>query len=172
MAIPLRRKLGKREQRSSVRLYKSWDAARGWDRLPRLQDFDLGTLEKLNGSCFLLVDGEEGGASRFRYFGHELAKEIGRDLTGRSISDVPRSSLLSHVLEHHLEVTQRQRPVGVNGRFHRPVCIKTAPAHRGGLPVSHGGATLRRLLHAGSGALRRPHRRQPLSPYSGTRPRS
>ena len=38
-----------------------------------------------------------------------MAKEIGRDLTGRSISDVPRSSLLSHLLEHHLEVTQRQQ---------------------------------------------------------------
>ena len=90
--IPLRRKLGKREQRSSVRLYKSWDEARGWDRLPRLQDFDLGTLEELGGSCFLLVDGEEGATSRFRYFGRELGKEIGRDLTGRSISDVPQLS--------------------------------------------------------------------------------
>jgi hypothetical protein len=94
--IPLRRKLGKREQRSSVRLYKSWDEARGWDRLPRLQDFDLGTLEELGGSCFLLVEGEEGAASRFRYFGRELAKEIGRDLaaaeTGRGQRPVPSPS--------------------------------------------------------------------------------
>lgn len=103
-----------------MRLYKNWDSARRWDRLPRLRDFDFAVLEELGRSCFLLVAGEEGEASRFRYFGRDLASEVGRDLTGHSLSDVPRSSLLSRVLGHHLEVTRRQRPAGANGRFHSP----------------------------------------------------
>lgn len=116
-AIHLLASLGKSERRSSLRLYKHWDAARNGASLPKLPDFDLTLLQELGASCFLIVTEPGDGAPSFRYFGRNLAAEIGRDLTGRAISDAPASSLLSRVLGHYVEAMQQHKPVGINGRF-------------------------------------------------------
>jgi hypothetical protein len=109
--------LNKSERRSSLRLYKHWDAARGQAALPKLPDFDMSLLEELGDHCFLLVVGQGEGQPAFRHFGRELAGQIGRDLTGCAISDAPSPSLLARVLGHYVEATQRRKPVGVSGRF-------------------------------------------------------
>jgi hypothetical protein len=109
--------LGRSERRSSLRLYKHWDAARNGAALPKLPDFDLTLLQELGASCFLMITEPGEGAPAFRYFGRNLAFEIGRDLTGRPISEAPASSLLSRVLGHYLEAMQQHKPVGINGRF-------------------------------------------------------
>jgi hypothetical protein len=105
------------ERRSSLRLFKHWEAARGAASLPNLADFDLSLLEELGDSSFLLMLGEFADQPTFRYFGRDLTRQIGHDLTGRSIADVPAASLLARVVGHYLEAIQQQKPVGVNGRF-------------------------------------------------------
>jgi hypothetical protein len=112
--------LNKSERRSSLRMYKHWEAARGAATLPRLADFDLSLLEELGDACFLLMVGSEEVEPRFRYFGRDLMAQAGRDLTGRVLSDAPTSSLLARVLGHYVEATQRQKPVGISGRFQAP----------------------------------------------------
>jgi hypothetical protein len=109
--------LNKSERRATLRLLKHWEAARGAANVPKLADFDLSILEELGESCFLLVVGAEDPQPGFRYFGRELAGQVGRDLTGRGIADVPGSTLLSRVLGHYVEALQRRMPVGVHGRF-------------------------------------------------------
>jgi hypothetical protein len=109
--------LNKSERRASLRLLKHWEDARGAASVPKLADFDLAILEELGDSCFLLVVGAEDPQPGFRYFGRDLAGQIGSDLTGRGIADVPGSTLLSRVLGHYVEARQRRMPVGVHGRF-------------------------------------------------------
>jgi hypothetical protein len=104
------------ERRSSLRLFKHWEAARRSASLPKLGDFDLSLLEELGDSSFLLMLGEFAAEPTFRYFGRDLASQIGRDLTGRSIADVPAASLLSRVMGHYLEAIQQRKAVGVSGR--------------------------------------------------------
>lgn len=118
--IQLLATLNKSERRSSLRMYKHWEAARGAATLPRLADFDLSLLEELGDACFLLMVGSEEGEPRFRYFGRDLMAQVGRDLTGRVLSDAPTSSLLARVLGHYVEAMQRQKPVGISGRFQAP----------------------------------------------------
>src|SRR3954453_19037697 len=109
--------IGRSERRSSVRLYKNWDAARAGTSLPRLVDFNLSVLEELGSSSFLLVVGQEEELPRFRYFGRAIAAEIGRDLTGRPISEVPLSSLLSCILAPYMQAPEGQKVLALNGRF-------------------------------------------------------
>jgi hypothetical protein len=109
--------LNKSERRATLRLLKHWEAARGAASLPKLTDFDLSILEELGDSTFLLTVGTEDPEPSFRYFGRELAAQVGRDLTGRGIGHVPSSTLLSRVLGHYVETLQRRTPVGVHGRF-------------------------------------------------------
>ena len=118
--IQLLATLNKSERRSSLRMYKHWEAARGAATLPKLADLDLSLLEELGDACFLLMVGSEEGEPRFRYLGRDLMAQVGRDLTGRVLSDTPTSSLLARVLGHYVEATQRQKPVGISGRFQAP----------------------------------------------------
>ena len=86
-----------RERRSTVRLYKCWDAARAGKPLPTIADFDFSVIEDLRSHIFLL--GLEGPdrTPLIRYIGSGLTREIGRDLTRMPLSEVPRPSLLAQV---------------------------------------------------------------------------
>jgi hypothetical protein len=98
-------------------MLKHWEAARGAGSVPKLADFDLSILEELGDSCFLLMVGAEDPQPGFRFFGRDLVGQVGRDLTGRGIADVPGATLFARVLGHYVEALQRRMPVGVHGRF-------------------------------------------------------
>jgi hypothetical protein len=132
------------ERRITLRLYKMWDVARGQRAFPVLADFDLSHLERLGSDSFLL---DLNGTPRFRYFGRNLVTDIGRDLTGRPISEVPPFTLLSQVIADCTESALRVKPVGLSGSF-----IKAVDHHllyRGILlPISIGGFEVDGLLGA------------------------
>jgi hypothetical protein len=106
-----------RERRSTLHLYKLWEAARGRKQIPCLMDFDLGFIERVGGGCFLLEFEENGSPAKFKYFGRDLAAGVKRDLTGYSIAAVPQASLLAHVIAHCEEAIVGDKPVGLDGVF-------------------------------------------------------
>ena len=132
------------ERRGTLRLYKIWDAARGERDLPLLTQFDLSLIERFGADCFLL-EFDKGETPKFRYFGRNLAREIGRDLTGRPVSEVPRFSLLAHVVANCIGASAQHKATGVSGSF-----IAAADQHliyRGILlPFSADGITVDALL--------------------------
>lgn len=153
------------ERRSTLRLYKSWDAARGRRDLPSLSEFDLALLEQIGGVCFLLELGSKEGIPKFRYFGRDLAVETGRDLTGCPISDAPQSSLLMHVAGNFGDAVERRKAITLSGAYFQspgPQRLYRAIL----LPFSTDGNTVDAVL----GLFRSRAAREPARPLVSTTP--
>ena len=133
------------ERRSTLRLYKCWDAARHGKTLPAIRDFDFAVIEDLRSSLFLLgIEGSD-RTPMIRYIGSSLSQEVGRDLTRLPLSDVPRPSLLAHVAYQYLRVIATRQPVAIEGAF--AVSSSKSLFHRGVLlPFSESGDTVDAVL--------------------------
>lgn len=66
-------------------LLELWSARRAGRRVPRRPDLPFEDLKPWLGRIMLVEPVEGGGDFRYRLFGTEVARELGRDLTGHSI---------------------------------------------------------------------------------------
>lgn len=62
-----------------------WAARRGGRRIPGRADLPFEDLKPWLGRIMLVERGGDGDDFRYRLFGSEVARELGHDLTGRSI---------------------------------------------------------------------------------------
>jgi hypothetical protein len=135
------------ERRTSVRLFKCWDAARGDEALPAIRDFDFDVIEDLRSNIFLL--GLEGVDELpvFRYIGKALTQEVGRDLTHMSLAQAPRPSLLAQVADQYLRAVAKRQPIGLQEIF--AASADKGLYYRGILlPFSENGVTVDLVLGA------------------------
>jgi hypothetical protein len=95
------------------RLYSDWCAWRGNRAFPSRQDFDAPSLKYLLGRINLIDVLHQPLRFRWRLHGSEVARRVGRDLTGRFLHDVERPDFR--------ELTQREYGATVDHRT--PQCF-------------------------------------------------
>jgi len=105
------------DRRLTISLSDYWESLRGDTVYPLLSDIDMKVINDVRAHCFLLEfrDGEEHPV--FRFVGRELTDECGRDLTQKTVLDVPRGTLLTQLTDLFLNVLNNEGPVGAQGEF-------------------------------------------------------
>jgi hypothetical protein len=99
-------------------LYNYWLAKRGSRTMPARSDIDPADIPAL--LSYLTIIDKAGGQLRYRLFGTAVAREAGRDLTGRFVgcyvSDAPESAAALRAMYERVFTTAR--PVFASSKFH------------------------------------------------------
>lgn len=110
--------IGQDERRLQVRAYNHWASLLGDRSYPLIGDLTLGSLPDFDPYAVLLDFKDGMDKPLVRYVGSSLAEES--DCAGqglRRLSDVPRSTLLSRITDHYLQIFGNQAPVGFEAEF-------------------------------------------------------
>lgn len=93
------------------RFLQLWENFRGGQPMPSRRDFDVTDLKEWLGHV-LMLDVIDGGADfRYRLVGVEIARALGRDYTGRIMSECAFEIPTSAVIEEFREVVAARRPL-------------------------------------------------------------
>jgi hypothetical protein len=136
-----------RERRLVLRLLDYWRSAAGDDGIPSLEDIDPEAIPDMWPFCFVLNLSGDRDDPVFEYVGTALIDDCGIDVTGLSISAVPRHTLPEQALRYARQALERRVPITKGGEF----------VHANGarilyrsilLPLGGDGDTIDRLLGA------------------------
>lgn len=108
------------EQRLQNRAYRHWLSQIDGDEIPAVEDLRPGELDEF-GPVGVLVDLTLGAAHpAIVFLGERLAAECGVSPSIFLLGEVPKSSLLSNLTEHCLEVVARRAPLGYDADLAMP----------------------------------------------------
>lgn len=104
------------ERRMQVRAYNHWSTLLGQRQWPAIEDLDLSQLDY--GDHAILLDFTMGSDDpAIVYLGEKLRQqgEIANEI--RSISQVPRGSLVSRLTDHYLQIIANGAPIGFEAEY-------------------------------------------------------
>lgn len=105
------------ERRITFRLYDSWEKIAGESGIPALKDLSRDDIEPFRKNL-VLIDMREGQEkATFQVLGNDLVKDQDENLVGKSLSHVPRKTMLSRVTDHYLEVLSNRVPIAFEAEF-------------------------------------------------------
>ncbi len=90
-------------------LYALWQSKRLGRRMPARADFDLLELRPWMGRLHLVaVEGDDG---RYAVFATASAERLGREMTGKRLTDYQPAQMAEQALQEHRDVLQAREPV-------------------------------------------------------------
>jgi len=120
--------IGTDERRMHVRAYNYWVSLLDGRDYPSIEDLEPADLADFAANSVLLdfTCGQENPATP--YIGAAIRDECGLGDQIRTISDVPRKSLLFRLTDHYLEIIANRAPVGFEAEFLNqrgvPICYR------------------------------------------------
>ncbi len=105
------------ERRMVLRLLRCWREAGGADGIPQLNNFNQDALAELWPDCYLLDLVTDKAAPRLEKIGESFLGELGCDLVGQPISDIPDGTLLKVSMGHLERVLSKGVPISLGGQF-------------------------------------------------------
>lgn len=90
------------------RLHALWDSKRQGRRMPARADFDLLELRPWMGRLHLVTI--EGNDGRYAVFATASAERLGREMTGKLLSEYQPAQMAEQALAEHQGVLQHRRP--------------------------------------------------------------
>ncbi len=125
-----------------------WDAKRAGRMAPRRSDIDPAELQAHLPRLFLLDVLDAGADFRYRLIGTAIIQGMGRDSTGRRMSDLhaDQPAVLKTLLERFRRVVAEKRPVFVRGRVFWVADREHRRFVSAAMPLSDDGATVNMIL--------------------------
>ncbi len=116
-AIEAPPEIGTDERRMHVRAYNHWVSLLDGKPYPGVKDLDPHAIEDFGPNSVLLDFSEGEDDPKIAWLGKALREEC--NLLGeiRSISDVPKRSLLSRLTDHYLQIIANKAPIGFEAEF-------------------------------------------------------
>jgi len=128
-------------------LFDLWLSCRKGKQLPARQDIDVLDLKPWLGDLHMLASEDNGLDFRYIIFGTNIAQYIGRDMTGKMMSDAPEARLAALTTASYRRVWRSgiphliKRPTVISGTGIRPAVRDYLT-----LPLSADGKQVNRLL--------------------------
>ena len=109
--------VGTDERRMHVRAYNYWVSLLSGRAYPSIEDLDPGTIDDFGPNSVLLdfTSGTENPTIAF--LGNALRHECDLPVGVASVADIPRSSLLSRLTDHYLQIIANRAPIGFEAEF-------------------------------------------------------
>ncbi|MBS0504406.1 MAG: hypothetical protein JSS55_11515 [Proteobacteria bacterium] len=109
--------IGGRERRMQVRAYDYWSSLLDGRACPLIQDLDPASIADFGPHSVLLDFSRSIEDPTIAYLGRALRDECGMIQGIRTVSDVPRGSLLSRLTDHYLQILANSAPIGFEAEF-------------------------------------------------------
>jgi hypothetical protein len=93
------------------RLYRDWDARRRGREFPARADFSPHDLLYVIGNLSLIDVGYAPLSFRYRIFASNLATRFGKEMTNKTVEELPFPRQVELAREHFTEVVNRRAPV-------------------------------------------------------------
>ena len=109
--------IGTDERRMHVRAYNYWVSLLSGRAYPSIEDLDPENIDDFGPNSVLLdfTSGIENPTISF--LGHALCQECDLPVGIASVADIPRSSLLSRLTDHYLQIIANRAPIGFEAEF-------------------------------------------------------
>ena len=109
--------IGTDERRMHVRAYNYWVSLLSGRAYPSIEDLDPENIDDFGPNSVLLdfTSGIENPTISF--LGHGLRQECDLPVGVASVADIPRSSLLSRLTDHYLQIIANRAPIGFEAEF-------------------------------------------------------
>ena len=117
--------IGGRERRMQVRAYDYWSSLLDGRACPLIQDLDPTSIADFGPHSVLLDFSRSIEDPTIAYLGRALRDECGMIQGIRTVSDVPRGSLLSRLTDHYLQILANSAPIGFEAEFVNNVGLPT-----------------------------------------------
>lgn len=106
------------ERRLVLQLLEYWRDLCGERDFPTHEDIDSAAISQMWGYCFILKLGEAGNGPVFIYIGDNHNGANGKDLTGRTVSEMANGNLLlANSTNYFEEVVAKKIPITYGGEF-------------------------------------------------------
>ena len=109
--------IGQDERRMQVRAYNHWASLLGERTFPKITEFALSDHPDFAENAVLLDFAKGYDHPRIAYVGDALAAESAEANELRQLADVPRSSLLSRITDHYMQIIANEAPIGFEAEF-------------------------------------------------------
>jgi hypothetical protein len=109
--------VGTDERRMHVRAYNYWVSLLSGRAYPSIEDLEPSTIDDFGPNSVLLdfTSGTENPTIAF--LGNALRHECDLPVGVASVADIPRSSLLSRLTDHYLQIIANRAPIGFEAEF-------------------------------------------------------
>ena len=105
------------ERRITFCLYEYWEKLAGGAGLPALKNMQKSEIELFKKNLVLLDLRNGNNQPSFQVIGQDLTEDLDVDLVGRSVTEVPRRTMLSRVTDHYQEVLANRVPIAFEAEF-------------------------------------------------------
>jgi hypothetical protein len=130
------------------RLMREWESWRGNREFPSRADFTPFDLKYIIGNISLLDVTHDPLQFRFRIHGTNLALRVNREMTHKSIDDMPGMGRAARIRQQLTEVVERRSPVAYPCDTPVPVFPMPRDVEALVLPLSDDGTTINMLISA------------------------
>lgn len=135
------------ENRITFQLYEIWENMCDGEKLPTLKSLKPDVIAPYKDNLTLIDLRNPLDEASLQVIGHDLKSDLEEDLTGCTVSDIPRRTMLSRLTDHYLEVIANCAPISFEAEFLNN--DRQAALYRGILlPFSDDGKTINFLLGA------------------------
>lgn len=135
------------EKRITFQLYQYWFALTGDRELPPLKDLNPADIAPYKDTMVLIDLRNPTIEPVLQVVGQSLTADIETGLSLKSISDIPRKSLLSRITDHYLEVLANRTPISFDAEYENKA--EERILYRGiMLPFSDDGSAINFILGA------------------------
>lgn len=105
------------ERRITFCLYEYWEKLAGNVGLPALKNMSREQIAPFKNHLTLLDLRESVDQPTFQVVGQALQEDLDFDLTHKSVSDVPRRTMISRIVDHYQEVLANRVPIAFEAEF-------------------------------------------------------
>jgi hypothetical protein len=109
--------IGGRERRMQVRAFDYWSSLLNGRACPLIQDLDPASIADFGPHSVLLDFSRSIENPTIAYLGRALRDECDMMQGVRTVSDVPRGSLVSRLTDHYLQILANSAPIGFEAEF-------------------------------------------------------
>ncbi|WP_417320890.1 PAS domain-containing protein [Emcibacter sp.] len=106
------------ERRTTFQLFERWEALAGdMQAMPSLRELDPEDIAPHKDHMVLIDLRDSDSAPSLQVIGHALTEDLEEDLTGKSLDDIPRRTMISRITDHYLEVLANRSPISFEAEF-------------------------------------------------------
>ena len=105
------------ERRITFCLYEHWEKLASDGNLPALKNMKRDQIAPFKNNLTLLDLRENVDEPTFQVIGADLLEDLEEDLTHKPVSEVPRRTMLSRIIDHYKEVLANRVPIAFEAEF-------------------------------------------------------